>query len=164
MTTRARKYALAIALMALSTAANAQVTLCCGLILPPPEYDRPFVGELTITRFEASDQQKVCPGTPNSAVGCTMPPSMAGPRRCRIYIPHDARERLARYGFAFEDYLRHERSHCVGWPADHPGALRPDGTSPLKDYRREWPVAKPDDGRARRLAECKALGISCYEP
>src|SRR5262245_3345346 len=106
-----------------------------GNILPPIEIDYPFAGELTIKHFHPADQQKHCPNTPTTAIGCTFPYSA---EYCTIYVPYDAEERLARVGHVFSDYMRHEIGHCNaaahGWAdrwTDHKG-MRPAGSPPGK--------------------------------
>ena len=83
--------------------------------LPPPEYDRPYTGRLTITR--ARDKvhlAQLCKlKTPN--IACAWPKADS----CEIIMVPD--EMIVADGFMPELVFRHERGHCESWPKDHPG-------------------------------------------
>jgi len=82
--------------------------------LPPPEYDKPYEGKLTITR--ARDKQHLAAlcrlDKPN--IACAWP---RGPS-CEIIMVPD--EMIVADGFIPELVLRHEQGHCNSWPKDHP--------------------------------------------
>jgi hypothetical protein len=85
-------------------------------VLPPPEFDRPYTGKLTIERAETpEDVQRIC-NLKKPALACAF--AYDG-TRCRIVIVPD--EFIRATGYTPEIVLRHERAHCLNWPADHPG-------------------------------------------
>jgi hypothetical protein len=100
-------------------------------LIPPPEYDHPYDGEL-IT-FPARDQnhvREICPRTkfpPMGALGCTI----LQKGTCWLVMAPDVD--ILKAGFPPELVKRHAIAHCNGWSADHGGAL---------PYE-EWAVAKP---------------------
>jgi hypothetical protein len=89
-----------------------------SMILPPPEFDRPYDGKLIVTRVKTPDEIKAkCPeanygaGTP---LGCARtPPSLAW---CEIYLLPD--KLIAAYNVDPEHAMRHELAHCSGWIHD----------------------------------------------
>ena len=88
-------------------------------MLPPAEYDRPYEGTLILIRAQDEGEvRRLCPGAvfPSYALGCARP---AGDSCTIILAPA---ERIEAAGWTVEIVMRHERSHCVGWPANHPGA------------------------------------------
>jgi hypothetical protein len=100
---------------------------------PPPEYDHPFTGTLTIERVgdQASiNEEGRCPKTKNP-IGCAV---LSRDRSsCTVYIVTDenlkkryALEIRRLFDFNYESILRHERAHCNGWPGDH---SRPTATA-----------------------------------
>jgi len=87
-----------------------QVTIPTGL-LPPPQYDKPYDGELEVQFFSnAADVGQACKGA-GEGVGCTYP--SADHKHCRIFlVTEDVMKREGKnYAFA----LRHELAHCSGW-------------------------------------------------
>jgi hypothetical protein len=110
----------AIGLLAITYPAQAQN------VIPPVEYDHPFAGEVKIWR--SSDQDYIKSKCPPSLfpyhLGC-------GGRRsngeCHILMADDAT--IRKHNWTTEIVLRHEISHCNGWPAHHPGA-RPSTIAP----------------------------------
>jgi len=91
--------------------------------LPPKKYDHPFKGELIIQYLDAGQLAAAC-GADSWA--CTEG-NING--RCIIYIPrigvHDVLGTGSHQGVnaqGQEGLIRHERSHCNGWPANHPGS------------------------------------------
>src|SRR5262245_9168737 len=101
------KYTIALASTVIVTAAaQAQV-------LPPPEYDHPYRGNLTIQRVATQyDLYRQCPNaarvTPNM-IGCAKPNG----DRCHIILVPDSVIKAARSTRA--RILRHEIGHCNGW-------------------------------------------------
>jgi hypothetical protein len=88
--------------------------------LPPPEYDKKFDGEMTVSVFDNPyEVQKRCEKT-KSMVACSL---VGIPGRCIIVRVSD--EYISAKGLTPELVLRHEMAHCLGWPADHPGARAP---------------------------------------
>lgn len=108
--------ALAILTIGLVLVARAQAPFL--YILPPLEYDRPYIGELTIdTAKDSKEVQAVCQ-LPTQRVAC----SYAGGRWCRIIkISDDA---LRAMGWNPIHIMRHEHAHCNGWTNKHEG-MRP---------------------------------------
>jgi hypothetical protein len=89
-------------------------------LVPPPEFDHPYKGDLTIV--DALDQKQVrakCPSakfTLGVALGC----AHRGATYCWIYLAPKVDMKAA--GFPRDLILRHEIAHCNGWPGDHRGA------------------------------------------
>lgn len=120
------KYALPIALLALAPCAHAQeaaplVKLEPHLmrpsrnvrILPPVEYDKPYTGKLTIERAATpEDVRRMC-NLDKTALAC----AIRSEGSCRIVIVPDDLIKIS--GYTTEVVMRHEVSHCVGWPKDH---------------------------------------------
>jgi hypothetical protein len=82
-------------------------------ILPPPEYDHDYDGELTILRTLEPVVYRACrtvikPG--RSPLGCSQ---RMAPRKCTIWIVTD--EELRQRGWDYNMVLRHELGHCNGW-------------------------------------------------
>jgi hypothetical protein len=77
--------------------------------MPPPEYIKPYRGLLTITKM---DDYSVLRSLCNSAtaVACSIRSSTS----CLILLGPNVHDN--------PQALQHELSHCVGWPANHPGA------------------------------------------
>jgi hypothetical protein len=90
--------------------------------LPPPEYDFPFKGKLTIERSSYQHEVRLnCPYSPFPyLLSCAKPTGDGG---CYILMMDDAF--LKKMGYPPEIVLRHEMGHCNGWPGHHPGARRP---------------------------------------
>ncbi len=80
--------------------------------VPPPEYRKPYTGELTINRVPLDDIPVKCKQLPN-VLGCAYWDRTAQ-AWCRIYIPDNVTPSLQK------DILAHELGHCNGWPGDHP--------------------------------------------
>jgi hypothetical protein len=91
-------------------------------VLPPPEYDHPYTGKLTIERTSSqSELRQTCPYSPFPfLLGCARRTAEGG---CYILMADD--EFIAKFGYTTEQVFRHERAHCLGWPAHHPGARQP---------------------------------------
>jgi hypothetical protein len=90
--------------------------------VPPPEYDKPFVGKLT--EFIAKDEEEFesfCRGV--SRFGCARhwPASESGPALCDIYLAPD--ELIRRHWLTTEIVRRHEIAHCNGWHHPAPPVL-----------------------------------------
>lgn len=77
--------------------------------LPPPSYDHPFAGKLELHGVAIDEIYPHC--KPFTGYACA-PIKAVG--TCDIYFV---------IGKLTPDLFRHERAHCNGWPADHPGAL-----------------------------------------
>jgi len=89
--------------------------------LPPIEYDRPYKGILLEVRGDKEAMARLCPKT---SMPVTLGCAYAHATDCTIVIANDDIIRAA--GWTYDIVYRHERSHCVGWPKDHPRA-RPVG-------------------------------------
>jgi hypothetical protein len=83
-------------------------------ILPPPEYDRPYEGNLSEMRVDREWLDKLCPAP--QPLACAIRTSTG----CQIIIGDD--DILQAAGLTLDIVRRHERAHCAGWPGDHPGA------------------------------------------
>ena len=79
----------------------------CSLYLqPPPEYDYPHPGELTVQKADPHKVHFLCQNPRSS--GC----AYVRPDHCLVIIANIGRD---------NELIRHEQAHCNGWPADHPG-------------------------------------------
>jgi hypothetical protein len=115
-----------IALLALTATAAAnedllfQPVIKPQAVLPPPEYDRPYDGRVVIIRAKSAEELRQRCGT-LSYVACarwTLRPDV--PKTCIIVLAANAEATAP-----LEIITRHERAHCNGWPALHPGARAP---------------------------------------
>jgi hypothetical protein len=100
----------------LATLTQAQPSLAQKVIWtfpPPPEFDNPYDGDLTIQRLSWEEIRKNCPPGTHAC-------AYVWPKACIVMIPED--DFLKRRGRQFEEILRHEIGHCNGWPGDHGGA------------------------------------------
>jgi hypothetical protein len=105
------KYALAIVIVLAATTAHAQTALMPhnSKWLPPPEYDRPYEGKLTIVRVNRYDMPYICPKT-------LFPVTLACAWRlkdgaeCQVIIATD--DVLAAAGWTYEQVWRHERGQA----------------------------------------------------
>src|SRR5262249_20102553 len=98
-------------------------------ILPPPEYDHPYTGELLI--IEVEKQQTLidnCPTIyrnkpPNTpAIACTI----RHEKSCVVLIASKDQFpwfQMIHKSYSYENVLRHEIGHCNGWPGDHPNSV-----------------------------------------
>jgi hypothetical protein len=113
------KISLAILLVCVATCAHAQTPWDKTRILPPPQYDKPYPGELKIYRVATEDDVRhLCLGDrPGRALACNL---RWGEAKCLVFIVPD--EMLATVGLSYAVTLRHEIGHCNGWPGYHPDA------------------------------------------
>jgi hypothetical protein len=82
-------------------------------LMPPPRYDKPFDGELSIVLFSSGDDiKRVCKG--EARTGCTH--RLPDGKKCTLYVLSE--EIAKREGKNFAFVLRHETAHCNGW--NHP--------------------------------------------
>jgi hypothetical protein len=95
-------------------------------ILPPAEFDRPYDGELIITRPHWQEVSRLCGKT--HAIGCTHGRETHLPYRCYVAIAPD--DELMGWDYAY--VLRHEIGHCNGWRHDAP-KVKPDFAEWCKD-------------------------------
>jgi hypothetical protein len=96
---------------------------------PPAEYDRPFAGILMIQRLSMDEITKICL---KHRTGCALVVNtdrgvyinhIVGNRTaCIVIITNDAD--LHKQHALFKDAVRHETTHCNGWPQNHPGMER----------------------------------------
>jgi hypothetical protein len=111
------KYILAIIGLLWAIPAQAQPNM---RLLPPAEYDHPYDGELIVVQKEGATSR--CPDngafTFKPILGCAFRDIQNN--RCLVLLA--PAEVIERYGWNTEIVLRHERGHCLGWPAHHPGA------------------------------------------
>ena len=95
------------------------------VLFPPPQYDRPYTGTLTIERVADSAALLVqCPELKNHAGCAKVAKDLSS---CKVYIVsdeyinrRDSAEKRKLFGYSYENFLRHELAHCNGWPGDHP--------------------------------------------
>lgn len=81
-------------------------------LLPPPEWDRPFRGQVVETRRPYYAAKIICARKGARGVdGC----SWVERGVCHIVYSIDHPDHVQ------ESIVRHERAHCNGWPAHHPG-------------------------------------------
>ena len=97
----------------------AALTPAFGGQAPPPKYDQPYTGRLTVTKLKSLDQvRKACQ---KDVLGCAVisyDPELSNPDGCHIYLAPDSEIRRAQY--EPKDVLRHELGHCNGRHATHP--------------------------------------------
>ena len=96
------------------------VTTGSGInLLPPPQYDKQYDGELEMQRISTQAEiDRVCEGT--SHYSCASR-SRDG-KRCWIFMATDDVLKRSHMDYAFA--LRHELAHCNGWHHPHPNALK----------------------------------------
>ena len=83
-------------------------------ILPPPEFDHVFKGELTVKRGTQNDLRSACPNSfdpSRPALGCAK--RLLDGQICVVYILNDIGLQMT--GWDYEIVLRHEVAHCNGW-------------------------------------------------
>jgi hypothetical protein len=138
-----RYLTLALALVA-ATPGYAQQKMRWVTSLPPVEYDKPYMGELTIRRAATEeDVRAACPKAAfnHRAFGC----SRVLKDRCEVFIVSD--KLLKAVGYSYALVLRHELGHCNGWGAGHEGKrLVYDGRAEmpkLSASARELPAYPP---------------------
>ena len=110
------------ALSFVSIPATAQsITTYRWKVLPPVEYDKPYEGHLVVIRGNAKVMTGVCPKTKFPIpLGCAIRHLRQGETvACHVFIAEDDILRTSIWDY--EIVLRHERGHCNGWSADHPG-------------------------------------------
>jgi hypothetical protein len=77
---------------------------------PPPEFDHPYTGKLTVYRVDQTAIEQFCQGNSgNIVLGCAQPEANS----CKVWIVNS--DVLAQYGRNFEGVLRHEVAHCNNW-------------------------------------------------
>jgi hypothetical protein len=101
-------------------------------VIPPAEYDRPYTGQLTITRGDAKTMKEVCPKTAFPiTLGCAHRYTKGGEDySCHVYIAED--DILRPTGWSYNLVLRHELGHCLGWPGNHPGMRTVEEAGPMR--------------------------------
>jgi hypothetical protein len=132
----------AFALIALTTAARPQGgTMYNSAGLPPPEYDRPYPGTLSVVRVGPELMGKMCPKTPFPiTMGC----AFHSTDECVIILLEE--RYIRRQGWTEEIVMRHERAHCLNWPSTHPGSRACNTESNCKlpaTVRPSPPVVQP---------------------
>ena len=87
--------------------------------LPPPEFDKPYGGELIVISGQTQERMKqLCPPAAFPwYLGCAYPTTVG---KCLIVMARE--EDINRAGFDIRTVMRHELGHCNGWPGNHPGA------------------------------------------
>jgi hypothetical protein len=123
------KKLLMAAAMLIALAGNSHAEQRFTTSMPPPEYDVPYIGELTI--WVASSQEAMrqhCTGTYFGPLGIAT--ACAGPtknrQRCSIWLHKSIVDGKSVTGMklSLANALRHELAHCNGWPKDHPGGKK----------------------------------------
>ena len=83
------------------------------ILLPPPEFDHPYKGPVTVVELPASGVQIAC-GNPE-AQACVYLKAPGGPMMILPKIgPGGVSKR------SYDLLRRHEDGHINGWTADHP--------------------------------------------
>ena len=104
------------ALSVLASAAHARPHIN---LLPPPQYDKQYDGELEMQRISTQEEiDRICKGTSHYA--CTL--RSHNGKRCWIFIATD--DVLKSQGMHYAFALRHELAHCNGWNHPPPNALK----------------------------------------
>jgi hypothetical protein len=85
-------------------------------LVPPPWYDKPFIGILMVFRVRYEDMEAVCKNAKRA--GCARPRTIGG-TGCEIYIGEDDHLKKIIGNITYRVVYRHELGHCNGWPADH---------------------------------------------
>ena len=109
------------------------------LPMPPPEYDKPYDGPMIVAHVDAKMMAQLCPRTIIDRTSRLEVPVTLG---CRHMVPvPNAAQQTTGYaclivmaqddiitgmGYRPIDIEIHERAHCLGWGADHPGARYPE--------------------------------------
>jgi hypothetical protein len=87
---------------------------------PPAKYVKPYKGELVLHNVDAKTLMSWSVCTP-FAYACAYMHEL--PERCTVYMPaigaSFSRGEVVTAA-AYKRLLRHELSHCVGWPPSHP--------------------------------------------
>jgi hypothetical protein len=111
------------------------------MLVPPPEFDYPYRGELTIV--DALDQEQVrakCPGA-KFTIGVALACAIRWPLSCTIVLAPEADLKAA--GLPLDLVMRHELAHCNGWPSDHRGARQfhdwAEEVKPQKIFQERFP-------------------------
>jgi hypothetical protein len=108
-----------IAAQVLFSVALAQetATLKGSPLIPPPQYDHPFTGVVTVERIAGRvNMDRICQ-TPR-AIGCALRYTVGG---CHLYILDDyGLEHQLISTITYLQIYRHEIGHCNGWPGNHP--------------------------------------------
>jgi hypothetical protein len=107
------------ALLALATTTPAFAVARPSLHLAPPQYDETYSGRIHLVVRTVSEIGRICG---RDAWACTYGDDE---KRgvCTVYLPRVDNRMINHEGFA--GLLRHEKSHCAGWPAHHPGSRYP---------------------------------------
>jgi len=107
------------AVLALSTPALSQSAVNTWRApLPPAEYDRPYPGQLIVTKWRDYNLIRyICSETKPPAVACSVfhHDGDGKPTSCLIMLGPKVWDNERAY--------RHELGHCNGWPSNHPGAI-----------------------------------------
>lgn len=94
--------------------------LLLTILLPPPQFDRAYLGKMFVVDMPIADVHAYCCGKPGAPriFACAVPHG----KLCLIVLPNveagvvskQQRERLR----------RHEEGHCNGWLGAHAGGTR----------------------------------------
>jgi hypothetical protein len=139
-------------------------------ILPPEEYDYPYMGQLEITIHTQDEIRALCtvykqwPFSKYPALACNVR-FLTGRCRIRMAPPEDH----VAAGTTFDVVLRHEMAHCNGWPGTHPGS-RPQSEALKTSQGQDHPSARPGipapsnvDPAPVRTRPIPTLKSSCQE-
>jgi hypothetical protein len=88
-------------------------TVIQAALLPPPQYDKRYDGELEIRFFSnVADVQQACINTGSGeTTGCTM--LSVDHKHCSMFLASE--DMMKRKGKSYAFVLRHELAHCNGW-------------------------------------------------
>jgi hypothetical protein len=98
-----------LALSMLASAAHAKNVK--RSILPPPEFDHPYVGKIKVIR-DSAWSLPCRPRSLSSRLGCAYPPDETD-EECVIYLAE--RGEIEEAGYTENAVWRHEIAHCNGW-------------------------------------------------
>lgn len=94
-------------------------------IVPPVEYDKPYEGQLVVTRVKTEREvENLCPKTafPQKLACSYMKGRLASGSWEKCYMILVSDEIIRDAGFTPELVYRHEIGHCNGWGPEHWGA------------------------------------------
>src|SRR5262245_51306573 len=98
-----------------SSAAAQTVSPAGPRALPPPQFDKPFTGTLTIMYADTGVAVgEFCKKEGRLLLGCAQRYKYGRDVVCNVMLAPDYI--IKRYGYEPKDVLRHEIGHCNGWP------------------------------------------------
>ena len=113
-----KRYYLYVLLALVAAPAGAAPLKGDAYVWPPAEYSHEYKGNLTVWDLRSQELVKqFCPSIKRAPyLGC----AMNSATECQIFLAPEKDMKEA--GFDRDIVLFHEKAHCNGWPANHPGA------------------------------------------